>query len=373
MNGDSHTTVERVDVALGDRSYGIFVGPGLLDQAGTHMRPVLAQRRVVVVTDATVAKLHLDRLNAALDRADIAHDHVVLPPGESTKDFAHLQQLADALLNRRVERRTMLVALGGGVIGDLTGVAAALVLRGLDFVQVPTTLLSQVDSSVGGKTGINTRHGKNLIGAFHQPKLVLADTSVLDTLPRRELLAGYAEVVKYGLLGDHGFFEWLETNAAAVIGRDGPERRHAVAHSCRMKARIVAADERETGDRALLNLGHTFGHSFEAELGYGSEMLHGEAVAIGMRLAFDLSAKLGLCPPDDAARVRRHLTQIGLPSGLAGRNWPPERLLEHMGRDKKVVDGKLTFILVRGIGKAFISREVAGDDVKAVLAAALAA
>jgi len=373
MSGDGHSTTEQVDVALGDRSYRILVGPGLLDEAGAHMRPVLAQRRVVVVTDAIVAKLHLDRLNAALDRAEIAHDSIVMPPGEGTKDFVHLQQLADELLDRRVERRTMLVALGGGVIGDLTGVAAALVLRGIDFVQVPTTLLSQVDSSVGGKTGINTRHGKNLIGAFHQPKLVLADTSVLDTLPRRELLAGYAEVVKYGLLGDRDFFEWLEKNAASVIERDGPERRHAVAHSCRMKARIVAADEREIGDRALLNLGHTFGHSFEAELGYGSEMLHGEAVAIGMRLAFDLSARLGLCPPEDAARVRHHLTRIGLPAGLAGRNWPPQRLLDHMGRDKKVVDGKLTFILVRGIGQAFISREVGADDVKAVLAAALAA
>ena len=373
MNGDGHSTSEQVAVALGTRSYQILVGPGLLDEAGAHMRPVLAQRRAIVITDATVARLHLARLTAALDRAEIAHDHVVLPPGEGTKDFAHLQQLTDGLLDRRIERRTMLVALGGGVIGDLTGVAAALVLRGIDFVQVPTTLLSQVDSSVGGKTGINTRHGKNLIGAFHQPRLVLADTSVLDTLPRREMLAGYAEVATYGLLGDREFFEWLETNGGTVLDRDGPERRHAVAHSCRMKARIVAADERETGDRALLNLGHTFGHAFESELGYGPEMLHGEAVAIGMTLAFDLSVRLGLCPPEDAARTRRHLGRIGLPTGLSGRNWPPERLLGHMGRDKKVVDGRLTFILVRGIGQAFISREVAADDVKAVLAAALAA
>jgi 3-dehydroquinate synthase len=370
---DGHSTTERVGVALGTRSYQILVGPGLLDEAASHMLPVLAQRRVVVITDATVARLHLERLTASLDRAGVAHDQVALPPGEGTKDFAHLQQLTDALLDRRIERRTMLVALGGGVIGDLTGVAAALVLRGIDFVQIPTTLLAQVDSSVGGKTGINTRHGKNLIGAFHQPRLVLADTSVLDTLPRRELLAGYAEVVKYGLLGDAPFFDWLEANGSAVLDRDGPERRHAVAHSCRMKARIVASDERETGDRALLNLGHTFGHAFESELGYGPEMLHGEAVAIGMIMAFDLSVRLGLCPPEDAARARRHLARIGLPTGIAGRNWPPERLVDHMGRDKKVVDGRLTFILARGIGKAFISREVATDDVKAVLTAALAA
>ena len=373
MSGDGHSTTEQLTVALGDRSYQILVGPGLLAEAGTHMLPVLAQRRVVVIADATVAGLHLATLTASLDRAKIAHDTVVLPPGEGTKDFAHLQQLTDQLLDRRVERRTMLVALGGGVIGDLTGVAAALVLRGLDFVQIPTTLLAQVDSSVGGKTGINTRHGKNLIGAFHQPRLVLADTSLLDTLPRRERLAGYAEVVKYGLLGDAAFFDWLDANGPAVLDRDGPERRHAVAQSCRMKARIVASDERESGERALLNLGHTFGHAFESELGSGPEMLHGEAVAIGMALAFDLSVRLGLCPPADAARAKRHLAQMGLPTGLAGRNWPPERLLDHMGRDKKVVDGRLTFILVRGIGRAFVSRDVGSSDVQAVLAAALAA
>jgi len=373
MNGDGHSSCERVAVALGARSYEILVGPGLLDDAGTRMLPVLAQRRVVIVSDTTVAGLHLDRLAASLDRAGISHDRIVLPPGEGSKDFAHLQRLADALLDRRVERRTTLVALGGGVIGDLTGVAAALVLRGIDFVQIPTTLLAQVDSSVGGKTGINTRHGKNLIGAFHQPRLVLADTSVLDTLSRRELLAGYAEVAKYGLLGDAAFFDWLDANAGPVLDRDGAERRHAVAHSCRMKARIVASDERETGERALLNLGHTFGHAFESELGYGPELLHGEAVAIGMTMAFDLSVRLGLCPLEDAVRARRHLAKVGLPTGLAGRNWPPERLIDHMGRDKKVVDGRLTFILARGIGKAFISRDVTPDDVKAVLAAALAA
>lgn len=373
MNGDSQGSAERVDVALGARSYQVIVGPRLLGEAGQLMLTVLAQKRVVIATDATVAKLHLATLSASLDRAGIAHDTVVLPPGEGTKDFAHLQQLAEALLDRRIERRTMLVALGGGVIGDLTGVAAALLLRGLDFVQIPTTLLSQVDSSVGGKTGVNTRHGKNLIGAFHQPRLVIADTSVLDTLPRRERLAGYAEVVKYGLLGDAQFFEWLELNGPAVLDRDGPERRHAIAHSCRMKARIVASDERENGERALLNLGHTFGHAFEAELGYGSEMLHGEAVAIGMTMAFDLSAKLGLCPPADSLRARQHLQRMGLPTGISGRNWPPERLLDHMGRDKKVIDGRLTFILARGIGKAFIDRGVAASDVKAVLAAALAA
>jgi len=369
----TQTPTEQVDVALGDRSYRILVGPGLLDQAGALILPVLAQRRVVIVADATVATLHLGTLTASLDRAGIAHDAIVVPPGEGTKDFDHLRGLVEDLLDRRVERRTMLVALGGGVVGDLTGVAASLVLRGLDFVQIPTTLLSQVDSSVGGKTGINTRHGKNLVGAFHQPRLVLADTSLLDTLPPREMRAGYAEVAKYGLLGDAEFFAWLEENGAALLDRDGPERRHAVAHSCRMKARIVASDERETGDRALLNLGHTFGHAFEAELGYGGEMLHGEAVSIGMVMAFDLSARLGLCPAADAARARRHLAQLGLPTGIAGRDWSPERLLAHMAHDKKVVDGRMTFILARGIGQAFISRSVDGADVHAVLAAALAA
>ncbi|MEK7245329.1 MAG: 3-dehydroquinate synthase family protein, partial [Pseudomonadota bacterium] len=270
--------------------------------------------------------------------------------------------------------------LGGGVIGDLTGFAAAVVLRGVNFIQVPTTLLAQVDSAVGGKTGINTRHGKNLVGAFHQPRLVLADVAALDTLPRRELLAGYAEIAKYGLIGDPGFFAWLEANGAAVIAGDRAARRHAVRTSCAAKAAVVAADETEKGERALLNLGHTFGHALEAETGFGEALLHGEAVAVGLALAFDFSARLGLSPPEDAARVRRHLVAIGLPAELAhlhrfGRKpgWTAERLMTHMGRDKKVAGGMLTFILARGIGQAFIRHDVDAAELGRFLAERLGA
>jgi 3-dehydroquinate synthase len=268
------------------------------------------------------------------------------------------------ILDAGIERRTALVALGGGVIGDITGFAAAIALRGIDFIQIPTTLLAQVDSSVGGKTGINTQHGKNLIGAFHQPRLVIADTGILDTLPERELLAGYAEVVKYGLLGDADFFRWLEGHGPAVIDGDPDARRHAVVHSCRMKADIVAADERETGKRALLNLGHTFGHALEAETGMGDALLHGEGVAIGMVLAFDLSVQLGHCDAVDADLARRHIAAVGLPTTPAhalGNIWSGEALIGHMGKDKKVADGKITFILARGIGDSFISQEVSRD------------
>jgi 3-dehydroquinate synthase len=269
------------------------------------------------------------------------------------------------LLDQRPDRKTTLVALGGGVVGDLTGFAAAVLLRGVDFIQVPTTLLAQVDSSVGGKTGINTRHGKNLVGAFYQPRLVLADTDVLDTLPRRELLAGYAEVAKYGLIDDPDFFAWCEANGAALLAGDAAKRTYAIEQSCLAKARIVAADERETTDlRALLNLGHTFGHALEAETGFGSDLLHGESVGTGMAMAFDLSVRLGLCPAADAARVRRHLDSVGLPMRLRAiggdnhRSWDAMRLVEHMRGDKKAEGGRLTFILARGIGKAFVSREV---------------
>lgn len=363
-------------VELGSRAYDILVGEGLLGEAGRRILPVLGQRRVVVVTDERVAALHLADFRASLARAGIADETIVLPPGEGTKDFAHLGELAERLLEMRVERSTTLVALGGGVIGDLVGFAAAVVLRGLDFVQVPTTLLAQVDSSVGGKTGINTRHGKNLVGAFHQPRLVLADVGVLATLPRRELLAGYAEVVKYGLIGDAGFFTWLEENGAALVAGDARARRRAVVASCAAKAAIVAEDEREAGRRALLNLGHTFGHALEAETGYGDALLHGEAVSIGMVLAFDLSVRLGLCPAGDAERARRHLEAVGLPVALRAvkrPGWTAEGLLDHMRQDKKVKDGRLTFILVEGIGRAFISREVGTDAVHALLADALAA
>ncbi|MCC7273441.1 MAG: 3-dehydroquinate synthase [Alphaproteobacteria bacterium] len=369
-------TVDAVRVGLDARSDDILVGDGLIAGAGARMRAVLPAPRVVVVSDETVAGLHLPALLASLDAAGIRHDRVILPPGEATKDFAHLQHLCEATLGFGIDRRTTLVALGGGVIGDITGFAAAILLRGLGFVQVPTTLLSQVDSAVGGKTAIDMPAGKNLVGAFHQPLLVLADMAALATLPRRELLAGYAEVVKYGLIDDPAFFAWCEANGGALVGGDVDARRHAVVASCRSKAAIVARDERETGDRALLNLGHTFGHALEVEVGFGGALLHGEAVAIGILMAFDLSARLGLCPAEDAARVRRHFGAVGLPTGLAtirGERWTAERLLAHMGKDKKVRDGRVTFILTRGIGKAFVARDVAVADVTGLLADAIAA
>jgi 3-dehydroquinate synthase len=360
---------DRLVVALGARAYDIVIGEGLIADAGRYVRPRLRLPKVLIVTDANVASRHLEPFRAALERTGIASETVTLPPGETTKDFAHLEELAERILGLGIERSSTLVALGGGVVGDLAGFAAAVLLRGVDFIQVPTTLLAQVDSAVGGKTGINTRHGKNLVGAFHQPRLVLADVAALDTLPRRELLAGYAEVVKYGLINDPGFFAWLEANGAGVTSGDRAARRHAVKTSCAAKAAIVAADETERGERALLNLGHTFGHALEAETGFGEALLHGEAVAVGIALAFDFSARLGLSPPEDAARVRRHFAAVGLPSELAhlhrlGRKpgWTAERLMTHMGRDKKIAGGKLTFILARGIGQAFICRDVDPAD-----------
>jgi len=367
-----------VSVALGARAYDIHVGRGLLARAGELFVPVLKQRRVFIVTDSTVAPLYLAALNASLTAAGVRSDHVIVPAGESSKDFAHLETVLDAMLAAKCERNTMIVALGGGVVGDLAGFAAAVLLRGINFIQVPTTLLSQVDSSVGGKTGINTRTGKNLVGAFHQPKLVLADTDVLSTLPRRELLAGYAEVAKYGLLGDAGFWAWLEKNgSAALAGGDNAHTflRHCIVTSCEAKARIVAADEKESGERALLNLGHTFGHAFEAEMGYGGELLHGEAVAIGMVMAFEMSAHMGLAPAADAARIRAHFAAVGLPFA------PPKQgprgaitaamLMEHMTHDKKMKDGKLTFVLARKIGEAFLTNDVPTAKLEAVLNAAL--
>jgi 3-dehydroquinate synthase len=367
---------ERIAVALGPRSYDILVGDGLIDRAGELMHPVLPRPRVIVVSDETVARRHLPRLAASLGRADISHEEIVLPPGEPTKDFAELERLVDRMLALGIERSTTVVALGGGVVGDLAGFAASIVLRGVGFVQIPTTLLAQVDSAVGGKTGINTKRGKNLVGSFHQPRLVLADIEALETLPRRELLAGYAEVVKYGLINDAPFFEWLERHGAALVEGDRAARRRAVARSCAAKAAIVGEDERESGARALLNLGHTFGHALEAETGFGPELLHGEAVAIGMVMAFDLSVRLGHCPPEDAARLRRHLASVGLPvaiEGRGGRRWDAASLLAHMARDKKVRDGRITFVLARGIGQAFLAREVGSEAVKAMLEAALAA
>ncbi len=370
------TAHETVRVELGSRSYDIVVGDDVLASAGEMMAPVLRRPRVIVVTDRHVADLHLETLLRSLSDGAVDAIPIVLDAGEQTKDISHFGKLMDAILGRGIDRDTALVALGGGVVGDLTGFAAATALRGIDFVQIPTTLLAQVDSSVGGKTGINSPHGKNLIGAFHQPRLVLADSRVLRTLPRREMLAGYAEVVKYGLIGDAAFFGWLEGHGADLIDGNPAKIRHAVVTSCRAKAAIVAADEREAGERALLNLGHTFGHALEAETGYSNTLLHGEAVAIGMVMAFDLSARLGLCPPDDAARVRRHLAAVGLPTGTNFTNsvlWDPARLMSHMGRDKKTRGGKLTFILVRGIGDAFVSRDVPVDELSAFMEGAVAA
>jgi 3-dehydroquinate synthase len=371
MSSDSRLRVE-----LGARSYDILIGSGLIADAGRHIRHLASRAGAVIVTDSNVAALHLPTLEAALERAGIAHHAIRLPAGEQTKDFAHLARLSEDLISHRIERSSLLIALGGGVIGDITGFAASILLRGIDFVQIPTTLLAQVDSSVGGKTGINTAQGKNLIGTFHQPRLVLADLDALATLPMREIRAGYAEVVKYGLIGDAAFFAWLEDYGAALVDGDLEARHHAVAVSCAAKARIVGADEREAGQRALLNLGHTFGHALEAECGYGDELLHGEAVAIGMVMAFDLSARLGLCPSADAARVARHLASVGLPTGLDaidGRRFAADRLIDHMRRDKKVSQGRISFVLTRGIGQAFLAKDVALDEVEGMLAGAIAA
>ena len=364
-------TSDRVSVALGERRYDILVGRGLLGQAGELFAARFAGRRCFIVSDSMVARSYLAPLEGALARAGIKATSIVLDAGEQTKDFSHLESLVEQLLEVRIERSSLLIALGGGVIGDLVGFAASIVLRGIDFVQVPTTLLAQVDSSVGGKTAINSRVGKNLIGSFHQPRFVLIDTDALDTLPRHELCAGYAEVAKYGLIDDPGFFAWLETNGTALLAGNHAARRHAVVTSCTAKARIVAADERETGVRALLNLGHTFAHAFEAEIGYGAALLHGEAVGAGLCLAFDLSTRLGLCAATDADRVRRHLAAAGLPTtidDLPARAWNAGRLIEHMAHDKKVRAGRVTFVLARGIGKAFVADDVPIETVRTLLA-----
>ena len=362
--------VTRIDINLGERSYPILIGEGLLDTAGDHLAALLPRKRTAIVTDENVAENHLQRLLDACEKAGIEAEPIVLPAGESSKSFPHLEWLCQQLLELGIERKDAVIAFGGGVIGDLVGFAASILRRGCPFVQIPTTLLSQVDSSVGGKTGINTPQGKNLIGAFHQPRLVLIDTSVIDTLPDRELMAGYAEVVKYGLIDDPEFFAWLEENAEDVLAGEPAKRAHAIATSCRAKARVVEQDEFETkGLRALLNLGHTFGHALEAEKGYGGELLHGEGVALGMVLAFELSVEMGLCPPEDLERVRRHLDSVGLPTtlekvGLAGMG---ETLVAHMAQDKKMEAGRLTFILARGIGKSFLERNVDMAQVTALL------
>ena len=368
MSGED---VQSLRVELGRGGYDILIGGGLLDVAGRYVAPTIRRPSAIIVTDANVAALHLSRLTAALEAASIAHRDIILPPGEATKDFAHYARLCQDILAHGIERATPLIALGGGVVGDLTGFAAATLLRGLDYIQIPTTLLAQVDSAVGGKTAIDTPQGKNLVGAFHQPVLVLADTDTLATLPPRELRAGYAEVAKYGFIRDPGFFAWLEGHGGAVIAGDGAARAYAVRTSLALKAAVVGADERDGGERQILNFGHSFGHALEAEAGFGAALLHGEAVALGMCLAFDLAARLGHCSAADAARAKRHLAGVGLPSALAalpGRLRDPATLLAHMRKDKKVKDGRVTLILPRAIGEVFVTADVAPETLLDFLA-----
>ncbi|HEX7849096.1 MAG TPA: 3-dehydroquinate synthase [Sphingomonas sp.] len=358
-----------VPVSLGSRSYDIVIERGLLGRAAAYLKPLSRGRPMVIVSDANVAP-HLATLQAALSAAGIGSDAIVLPPGEATKSWAQLEAVTDQLLAHGVERGDHVIALGGGVIGDLVGFACSIVKRGCGFVQIPTTLLAQVDSSVGGKTAINVRAGKNLIGAFHQPGLVLIDPDVLDTLPARQARAGYAEVVKYGLIDDFAFFEWCETNGGKLLAGDPGAREYAIAHSVGAKARIVAEDERETsGKRALLNLGHTFGHALEAETGFSDRLLHGEGVAAGMALAFAYSARRGLCPGQDAERVAAHLRAVGLPDGLkaAGIDASGATLVDHMRHDKKMDAGTLPFLLARGIGQTYLDHSVDLADVEAFL------
>jgi len=369
-------SIDRVQVNLGARSYEVLIGRGLVAQAGALIAPHLARPRVAVLTESRVATVHLGALQAGLDEGGVAMQAHALTPGEGAKGWDGLREAVEWLLSAQVERRDMVLAFGGGVIGDLGGFAAAILRRGVRFVQVPTTLLAQVDSSVGGKTGINTPHGKNLVGAFHQPSLVLADIDLLDTLPARDFLAGYGEVVKYGLLGDAAFFDWLEVHGPALAAGDRALRQEAVRRSVEMKAGIVARDETETGERALLNLGHTFCHALEAATGYSDRLLHGEGVAIGCALAFELSARMGLCAQETPGRVRAHLRAMGMACDLAdipGELPGVEGLVGLMAQDKKVQDGRLRFILARDIGAAFVCDEVPGEVLRAVLGDALAA
>lgn len=359
-----------MDVALGARSYAIDIAAGALDRAGKLLEPFNRRGFFAIVTDDRVAAAQLDRLVNSLQGNGIGHEAIILPAGEATKSWGQLETLTDRLLDLEIERGDHVIALGGGVIGDLTGFAASILKRGCGFVQIPTTLLAQVDSSVGGKTAINSRAGKNLIGSFHQPAYVLIDPSTLDTLPIRETRAGYAEVVKYGLIDDAAFFDWCEAHGASLLAGDADARAYAIERSVSAKAAIVADDERETtGRRALLNLGHTFGHALEAETGFSERLLHGEAVAAGMALAFAFSARQGLCPAEDAARVVAHLEAAGLPATLAaaGVDASSADLVAHMAHDKKMEGGRLPFLLARGIGRTFLARDVDMAEVAAFL------
>jgi 3-dehydroquinate synthase len=379
MTAPLRTDPTTVEVALGNRSYDIVIGRGLLGSLGARIAALRPGAKAMIVTDENVARHHLGAAENALAGAGIAASRLSVPAGESSKSFAVFEKVCEAIIAARIERGDLIVALGGGVIGDLAGFAASAVRRGLDYVQVPTTLLAQVDSSVGGKTAINSRHGKNLVGAFHQPILVIADTAVLDSLPPREFRSGYAEVAKYGLLGDAAFFSWLEANWQNVFagGKSSGSlaREHAIAVSCRAKAGIVARDEREDGERALLNLGHTFGHALEAACGFSDRLLHGEAIAAGMALAFAFSVELGLLPAAESARAIGHLAAVGLPTrikDIPGELPGVDRLMELIAQDKKVKRGTLTFVLVRGIGAAFVENGVDPQRVRAFLTRKLA-
>lgn len=359
-------------ISLSNAQYDVVIGTGLIARAGALLAPLLPQKNVIIITDENVASLHLPKLQDSLQETGISFRTFIVKPGEHSKSFAVYEKLINDILQEGVERKTTIVAFGGGVVGDLAGFIAATTLRGLPFVQIPTTLLSQVDSSVGGKTGINTRWGKNLVGAFHQPLCVLADTAALATLPRRELIAGYAEIVKAGLIGDAELFEWCEKNGAAVLDGDPETQIEAVRQACAFKARVVAADEREqqsNNGRALLNLGHTFGHALEAELGYDGRLLHGEGVSIGLRLAFALSVRLGLCPQSALDRVSAHLERLGMPAHISDLpySFSAKDLMAHMQRDKKMQDGKLSFVLAHDVGKAFTTRDVAPAAVQETL------
>lgn len=364
------TPFQTVPVALPGREYDIRIGDGLLAEVGAHIAPMLSRPRVAVLTDENVAALHLEALRDGLAKDGIDMVSLALPAGEATKAWPQFSRAVEWLLEQKVERGDVVVALGGGVIGDLAGFAAAVLRRGVRFVQIPTSLLAQVDSSVGGKTGINAPQGKNLIGAFHQPSLVIADIAVLGSLTERDFLSGYGEVVKYGLLGDANFFEWLEENGPALAAGDMGKRAYAVKRSCEMKAEIVLRDETEQGDRALLNLGHTFCHALEAATGYSDRLLHGEGVAIGCALAFDVSARMGLCSQEDPSRVRAHLRAMNMKTDLreiSGDLPNAEALLDLMGQDKKVVAGTLRFIMARGIGQAFVTSDVDHNTILAAL------
>jgi 3-dehydroquinate synthase len=373
-----HSEAVTVDVALGERAYEIVIGRDVLPSLGARVAALRPGARAAVVTDRNVAKHWLEKTEASLSEAGIASTPIIVDEGEASKSYAGLEQVSEALIAARIERNDLVVALGGGVVGDLAGFAAAILRRGVDFVQVPTSLLAQVDSSVGGKTGINSPRGKNLLGAFHQPVLVVADTAALDTLSPRQFRAGYAEVAKYGVLGDEAFFAWLETNHAGIFG-GGAAREHAIATSCRAKAAIVARDERETGERALLNLGHTFGHALEAATGFSDRLFHGEGVAVGMVLAAEFSAQLGMIAESDAVRVQHHLAEVGLPTHLqdiAGFTQEglgdADALMTLMAQDKKVKRGKLTFILLQAVGRAVIAPDVEPALVRDFLGARLA-